>query len=91
MNRITIWVNGSLKKEIGKEEILVDAQNVKEVFEKLKDKFGDKFIKQLYEKEKIRSYYMFLLNGHFVETGKLNQTKLSPGDVLRIFQLVAGG
>jgi len=91
MSQITVQMYATLREKVGKGKISIDAKNVKDALEKLENEFGDRFREQLYEKEEIKSYYIFLLNGHVIDVRRLSQTKLSPGDILGIFLPLAGG
>jgi len=82
MSQITVRIPLTLKKKVGKESVLIDAENVKDALEKLKREFKGEFNED---------FYIFLLNGRVINERKLGQTKLSAGDTLHIFLPLCGG
>lgn len=89
---ITIKVYTILREKLGTDTITLEAKNIADVLEQLLKKFGEKLKETLYEKSgKVKSYYIFLLNGRVIESNRFAQTKLNPGDVLHIFPPIAGG
>lgn len=91
MSQIKVQLYSILREKVGKGKISIDARNIKDALKKLENKFGDKFREELYEKGRIKSYYILLLNGRVIDVKVLSQIKLSPGDVLHILPPVAGG
>jgi MoaD family protein len=91
MGRVTVLMHTALKNKLGKGRVKLKADNMKEVLEKLEEKFGEKFRKQLYEGDKIKGYYIFLRNGNVIDIDQLSQTKLDKGDVVHIFTPTPGG
>ena len=91
MSQIKVQLYSTLREKVGKGKISIDARNIKDALKKLENKFGDKFREELYEKGRIKSYYILLLNGRVIDVKALSQIKLSPGDVLHILPPVAGG
>ena len=91
MSQIEVHLFSTLREKVGKGKISIDARNIKDALRKLENKFGDKFREELYEKGRIKSHYIFLLNGRVIDVKALSQTKLSPGDILHIMPPVAGG
>jgi len=82
VSQITVKVPVNLKRKIGKDNVSIDAENVKDALEKLESKFSEKFSE---------GFYIFFLNGCILDKKKLNQIKLSSGDTLHIFLPVGGG
>jgi len=91
MSQIKVQLYSTLREKVGKGKISIDARNIKDALKKLENKFGDKFREELYEKGRIKNYYILLLNGRVINVKALSQIKLSPGDVLHIIPPVAGG
>ncbi len=91
MSQIKVQLYSALREKVGKGKISIDARNIKDALKKLENKFGDKFREELYEKGRIKSYYILLLNGRVIGVKALSRIKLSPGDVLHIIPPVAGG
>ncbi len=91
MSQITVQMYATLRERVGKRKVSIDADNVKDALEGLGKELGDRFREQLFEKGNIKSNYILLLNGHHVNTERLSQTKLSPGDILYILPPLAGG
>ncbi len=91
MSQITVQIYSTLREKIGKRQVSLDAENIKDALEKLGEELGDIFRKHLFEKGKIKSYYILLLNGHHIDLERASQTKLSPGDTLSILPPLAGG
>ena len=83
MSQITLKVPLNLREKVGKDNILIDAENIKDVLKKLEREIGQKLNE---------NSYIFLLNGRVInDRKKLKQAKLSPGDALYIFSPVLGG
>ncbi|UCD83434.1 MAG: MoaD family protein [Deltaproteobacteria bacterium] len=91
MSQITVQIYSNLREKVGREKVSVDADNVKDALEELVNELGEKFREQLYENGEIKNYYIFLLNGHYLDIERLSQIKLSPGDTLYILPPLAGG
>ena len=91
MSQIKVQLYSALREKVGKGKISIDARNIKDALKKLENKFGDKFREELYEKGRIKSHYILLLNGRVINVKGLSQIKLSPGDILHIMPPVAGG
>ena len=91
MARVTVLMHTTLKKALGKGKDRVKAENIAEVMDALEKKFGDKFRDEVYEGDKIKSYYIFLLNGDVVDSKELAETSLKKGDMVHIFTPIPGG
>ena len=91
MSKIKVQLYSALREKVGMGKFSIDAINFKYAFKKFDNKFGDKFREELYEKGRIKNYYILLLNGRVIDVKALSQIKLSPGDVLHILPPVAGG
>ena len=83
MSQVTLKVPLNLRKKVGKDNISIDAENIKDVLITLERETGQKLNE---------NGYIFLLNGHVInDRKKLKQTKLFSGDALYIFSPVLGG
>ena len=63
------------------------------VIEKLAERYGENFIKYVYEPEtgKIRDFLQFLLNGRSILAPNSLDTRISDGDVIVILPTIDGG
>lgn len=91
MARVTVLMHAALKNRLGKAKVKLKAENMKEVIDLLEEKYGEKFREALYDGEKIKSYYIFLLNGNVVDMKDLANTDLKKGDIVHIFTPIPGG
>jgi molybdopterin converting factor small subunit len=91
MSRISIQIYGSLKSKAGKERFSLDAKTAQEAVEKLCLKVNKKLKEHLYEGKKIRTHYIFLINGKVIDINRLNKIKLLKDDSIHIFSPVGGG
>lgn len=91
MSRISIRLFGSLKSKAGEERFSFDAKTAEEAIKKLARKLNKNFKEHLYDGKKIKTHYIFLLNGKVIDMRKLDKIKLINGDALQIFSPVGGG
>ncbi|MBU4310448.1 MoaD family protein [bacterium] len=92
MARITVRFYTTLKEKVGKGKVELEAKNVADALEELREQFGTKFTDQLYEPSgKIKDYYILLLSGRSVDRKEIKKTTLKEGDILHIFPPIAGG
>lgn len=92
MPKITVRMYTILKEQLGCGKVELQAKDVSEVMEKLKEKFGERFQDTLYEQDgKIKNYYILLLNGRVVDLKNIKKSGLKEGDTLHIFPPIAGG
>ncbi len=92
MARITVRFYTTLKEKVGKGKVELEAKNVADALEELKEQFGTKFTDQLYDpSNKIKDYYILLLSGHTVQKEEIKKTEVKEGDILHIFPPIAGG
>lgn len=92
MAKITVRFYTTLKEKVGKGTVELEAKNVANALEELKEQFGTKFTEQLYDPSgKIKDYYILLLSGHTVYREEIKKTKVKEGDILHIFPPIAGG
>lgn len=92
MANVTVKLFANLRELARTRELEVEASTVEEVLQKLIEKFGSSFEKELFVSEnKIRDEYLLLVNGknyEFLDGGK---TKLKDNDVIAILPPVGGG
>ena len=74
MSQIKVQLYSTLREKVGQGKISIDARNIKDALKKLENKFGDKFREELYEKGRIKSYYILLLNGRVIDVKVSNKT-----------------
>jgi molybdopterin synthase sulfur carrier subunit len=90
--KITVRMYTILKEQVGCGKVDLEGSNVAEVLDKMKEMFGERFMRTLYEENgKVKGYYILLLNGKVVDHKKLKTYKLKDGDTLHIFPPIAGG
>ena len=91
MSLVTIRLYSLLRDELGEKEIKVEALNVAQAVDGLRDILGPKLIDTLYEGDQVKERYIFLINGHRVFRDNFKKARLGEEDILHIFPPVAGG
>ena len=91
MPGVRVLFHSELQRKLGKGKVKVKADNMRDVLERLEEKFGSKFRDLLYDGNKVKSIYIFLVNGNVVDRDDMEGTKLSRGDVIHIFTPIPGG
>lgn len=84
----------NFREATGKDRVsIAGANDIKSLFDKLVERFGQKLAEQLYEpeREKLRNTVNILVNGHGIMTPHGLRTRLNDGDVVAIFPPVCGG
>lgn len=83
MTKLTVKMYTVLKEKTGASTVEINAKTVAEALDKLKEKFGKKFI--------LGESYVFLLNDEIIERKDFKKIKIKKGDFLHIFPPIAGG
>ena len=92
MAAVTVKLFANLRELAGVREITIDASTVEEALNKLIERFGEEFKKELFvEDYKIRDEYLLLLNGKNFEFLDGLKTELNDNDVIAILPPVGGG
>ncbi|MFA6584320.1 MAG: MoaD/ThiS family protein [Elusimicrobiaceae bacterium] len=91
MATITLQFQGVIKQKAGVESLSIDGGTIKAAILNAEKQLGPAFSAELYHDGKIKSYYMFILNGEIVDAASIGRKKLADGDILRLFAPVGGG
>lgn len=91
MARVVINVFTTLKEAIGTGRVEVEGNNVGDLLDELARRFGQRFRNELYDGDKIKEYFILLLNGRVVDKKQIQSTVVKDGDVMHIFPPIAGG
>ena len=94
--KATVKFFTTLREMTGKREEEIEASDplltVKELLNRLSEKYGRKFVDYVYDEEgKARSYLQFLVNGRSITTLQGFETRLRDGDKVAIIPPVGGG
>ncbi len=81
-----------LREAAGIDKTEVEASNLHEMINILKEKFKEPFVSTLCDSSgKVKNYFTFLIDGRTVDHNKFKQTKLTDGQEVHIFPPIAGG
>ncbi|MCS7151340.1 MAG: MoaD/ThiS family protein [Endomicrobia bacterium] len=90
--KVTVRFYTILREKVGVDKTEVEAENLYEVIEILKQKFKEPFVSTLCDSSgKVKDYFIFLIDGKTVDHNKFKRTKLKDGQEIHIFPPIAGG
>jgi len=83
---------GPLRGLVGVPEIEIEAETIKEVIEKLKQKYGDTVEKIFFDEEgKEYPFHIIIFNGKRTSLKEIYNKKLQTGDELTLWPALDGG
>ncbi|MDP8214370.1 MAG: MoaD family protein [Candidatus Euphemobacter frigidus] len=88
---ITVRFYSLLRDKLGKKEVKVEARNVAQAMDRLKEIFGSRWTDALYKGGRMNESYIFLINGQRIFLNNFPETRLDDEEMLHIFPPVAGG
>jgi molybdopterin converting factor small subunit len=91
---LMVWIKfPSILTKITKEkEIFCEASNVEEIINKLINKYGSSFQKQLYDdKDEWIRYWQIFINGKNIRLLKYHDTELKEDDIMIFLPVIQGG
>lgn len=91
LKMVTVRLYSLLRDRLGEKEVKVAARNVAEAADRLENIFGVKWTEALYEKDRFKESYIFLINGQRIFRDNFPQTRLNDKTILHIFPPIAGG
>ena len=92
MPRVKVKLYARFRDIADEGELVVESQRVSELIDILTEKFGEKFRKELLDKDgKLRPFHNILVNGVRIDPSKKFGTKLRKDDVIAFFSPVGGG
>lgn len=90
--KVTVRFYTILREKVGIDRVELEADNLYEVIQKLKQKFKEPFTSTLCDtKGNVKDYFIFLIDGRTVDRDKFKKTKLKDGQEIHIFPPIAGG
>lgn len=92
MARVRVTLFGALARIAGEKTVELDASTLKEVIDKLTERYGEKFENRIYEsKGKIRRFINIYINGKDIRFLNNLETQLNEDDIISIIPAVGGG
>lgn len=92
MPKINVVLHTKIKKEVGRDRLTIEASTGKEALKALASELGAAFTNEIFDaKGKIKSHYIFILNGVMLSQSELNKTKFKADDIFQIYMPIGGG
>lgn len=90
--KVTVRFYTILREKVGVDKVELEADNLYEVVEELKQRFKEPFTSTLCDaKGNVKDYFIFLIDGKTIDHNKFKKTKLKDGQEIHIFPPIAGG
>ncbi|MHA1906330.1 MAG: MoaD family protein [Candidatus Thorarchaeota archaeon] len=93
MAKVTVKFFATVREITGIPRIEMDAKDIRELLDKLKDKYGRKFVDTVIDNETgdLKRFFSCMINGKRIELLNGYESILEEGDAVALFPPVGGG
>lgn len=93
MANVTVKFFATVREAVGMRSVEMEAQDIRELLNKLKHQFGRRFIDAVMDSEtgQLKRFYSCMVNGKRIELLNSYDTELMDGDAVALFPPIGGG